>query len=249
MRKPNFLSETDATWELSRVFNTPLVVRRDISAFPLTEFATTAVLYRRIDREFETLGSQQKWAWSVGCMLALLGSEWCHNLAHTFVASRIGRPVDVIRVNLGMPLLIYFDTDDPRVTPGEHILRAAGGPVFNLLTLLPLALAKSRVNQETPIHFLMQLAFDTNLFLSTASLAPLPPLDGGPLLKWSLVHSGKPVDEAERIVKKANSASAILFSILAIFSYFRDKKLIAALLGLLGLSSLAIASGWLEEAY
>lgn len=249
MRKPSFLSEHDATWELARVFDAPLVVRRDLSALPLSEVAVAAFFYRSIDHKFATLNRPQKWIWSGGCMFVLLGSEWCHNLAHAFAASRIGRPVDAIRVNLGMPLLIYFNPDDPDISPGEHMLRAAGGPVFNFLNLLPLSLLKSRVEPETPLHFLVQLALDTNLFLSLASLTPLPPLDGGPLLKWSLVQQGKSVDEAEGIVKKANGVSAVLCSILAMFSYLQGKKLLAALLGMLGLSSLAIASGWLKEAY
>lgn len=182
-------------------------------------------------------------------MFLLLGSEWCHNLAHAFVSARIRKPVDAIRVNFGMPLLIFFDPDDPQVQPSEHILRSIGGPVFNLLALLPAYIFLTSCSEGTPERFAAQLAFDTNLFLSTAALAPLPVLDGGPLLKWSLVRQGSSPQKAEEIVKRANGAASLLFAVAALFAKLRGKGLLSILLALLGISSLAIARGWLEEAY
>ena len=48
-------------------------------------------------------------------MPIVLGSEWCHNLAHAAAARAIGKPVDAIRITWGMPLLVYYDINDKNV--------------------------------------------------------------------------------------------------------------------------------------
>ena len=249
MKKPVFLAEGEQAYQIARVFNTPLVVRGDISALPLSELAVFAYFFRRLDRQFPGLERHQRVVWSVRCALLLLGSEWCHNLAHAFVSARIRKPVDAIRVNFGMPLLIFFDPDDPQVKPAEHMLRSIGGPIFNILTLLPLLVLKNKSPEGTPDRFAALLAFDTNLFLSIAGLSPLPFLDGGPLLKWSLIQNGRSPQKAEQIVKQANGASALIFTLTALLAKKRGKGLLSILLALLGISSLAIALGWIEDAY
>jgi hypothetical protein len=249
MKKPVFLSQDDPTWEVARLYDVPLVVRRDLSILPLSQVTMIAFFNRQLARRFPTLKQRQKIAWSVGCTFALLGSEWCHNLAHALISIYIDKPVDAIRIHFGMPLLIYFDPDDPEVTPKEHMLRAIGGPGFNLLTLPSLYILQRRTKPDTPSNYLARLALNTNAFLASVSLSPLPSLDGGPLLKWALVQNGKSNDDAEKIVKNANGLAAILFSALAWSYRLRAKKLLAIICGLLGITSLAIALGWLDEAY
>jgi Zn-dependent protease len=249
MKKPTFLSEADQTQEITHFLGVPLVVRQNLSALPLAQFGTMAFFYRQLDRKFPELSKRERILWSLSCTLALLGSEWCHNLAHTLISKAIKKPVDAILINFGMPLLIYFKPDDPQVTPRQHIIRAIGGPAFNLAVMPALYVMLKHTKANTPDQFLAQLAFDTNVFIFTASLTPFPSLDGGPIMKWSLVQHGKSISEAEQIVGKANGVSAVLLSILGLLSYLRGRKLLAILLGVLGIGSLAIALGWIEEAY
>jgi Zn-dependent protease len=249
MKKPTALSPDDPVTQVGRVFSTPLVVTQDFSRLPLSQVVATAVFYRHYEREHPSMDVIQKLKWALGCMLVFLGSEWCHNLAHTIISACISRPVDAIRVNMGLPLLVYYDPDDPEVAPREHILRAIGGPVFNILTLLPLRISLRRMKPGTPGHFLVRLALNTNLFLSTFSLAPLPFLDGGPILKWSLVEKGFSEQEAETTVQRANGVAAGIFITVCTLTCALGKRVFAAICGFFGLGSLAIAVGWMEDAY
>lgn len=248
MKKPVALTPSDPVWEITRIFNTALVVRKDFSAVPLTQILVTGCFYRYFQNDYTDI-MRHRTAWSTLCMLALLGSEWCHNLAHVFIANRINKPVDRVRITFGMPLLVYFDPHDPAVAAREHMLRAIGGPIFNAMTLVPLYYVQRATKPGTPQHFLAQLTLGTNLMLLVAAMTPHPSLDGGPLLKWSLIDAGRPENEAEAIIKRANGLAALLLSSLSAILYLIDKKLISVLLGLLGLNSLVIALGWLDEAY
>lgn len=249
MKKPTVLTPDDPVKEVGRVFNTPLVVRRDLSQLPLSQGAATVMFYLNYHRHDPSKRWVSKLKLSLGAMLVLLGSEWCHNLAHAYMAASIGKPVDAIRINLGMPLLVYFDPEDPEVTPREHILRAIGGPAFNLLMLLPLSILLPKMDPESAESKVARVAYDTNLFLATGSLAPIPFLDGGPLLKWSLVELGATPQGAERTVRKSNRLAAVFFSILGAFIYLFGKRPLGAMFSMIGLSSLAIALGLMEEAY
>jgi hypothetical protein len=52
-------------------------------------------------------------------MFVLLGSEWCHNLAHVAAARLVGKPVDAIRIIFGMPVL-YMMSEHPSITPPAY---------------------------------------------------------------------------------------------------------------------------------
>jgi Zn-dependent protease len=249
MKKPDVLTADDPVCKVTAFLDVPLVIRQDFSAFPFSQILATAFFFRELDRHFPSMPGVERSLRSFGCTLAMLGSEWCHNLAHTFASIAVNKPVDAVRITFGMPLLVYYNPDDPRVSPQQHILRAIAGPLFNLGVLPPLYILASKLDVDTPGHFLAKLALDTNIFLGTVSLVPLPSLDGGPIMKWTMVDRGKSIAEAEKTVKKANAASAVLLLILGLLSYLRSKKLLAIVLGVLGLSSLAVARGWLEEAY
>jgi len=64
---------------------------------------------------------ERSWLQSLGIgaltMLVVLGSEWCHNLAHAAAARMVGKPMDAIRITWGMPLVVYYDINDENVTP------------------------------------------------------------------------------------------------------------------------------------
>lgn len=180
-------------------------------------------------------------------MMVMLGSEWGHNLAHLAASNLIKKPMDQFRIQLGMPRCIYHNLDDQEVAPREHLIRALGGPIFNLL-VLPFAWAARRLTKKDSIAGMTaRTALDTNLFLSTISLLPIPGIDGGPILKWSLVEGGKTTQEADEVVRKVNGPLALIMGLFS-SGAFMKKKILPGLFSLmLGGMCLSIFMGWLKE--
>ena len=131
--------------------------------------------------------------------LLLLVAEYGHPLAHIFSARFAGAPMDEILISLDMARTLYSNND---VLPKAHRMRALGGPIFNLVGLL-LSLAIYAVASGNPIA--AELAGWSALghgLLLIMSLSPLPPVDGGTILKWTLVERGKTEREADEIVRR-----------------------------------------------
>jgi Zn-dependent protease len=186
-------------------------------------------------------------------MSAILGSEWCHNLAHAAAARLVGKPVDAIRINLGMPLLVYYDIEDPTVTPRQHVCRALGGPLINLYLLVVSVFFRGFTRPGTMARDIIDAVRGMNLFLVIAGLQPQPWLDGGVMLKWSLVAKGHTLEDAERKVRQANGAAAAGLGIAAAVAFNgygvfkKNRKRWGWLFGLLAALSLATATGFLKE--
>ncbi|NQS92340.1 MAG: hypothetical protein HQ574_08015 [Chloroflexi bacterium] len=180
-------------------------------------------------------------------MAVMLGSEWCHNLAHLFVSNLIGKPMDEVRIQFGLPRCIYQDINDREVTPQQHVLRSLGGPVINLLLLPVTGLARYLTKPGSIAGETAKTAYQTNIFLSLVSLLPIPGIDGGPILKWSLVEKGYEYKEAEKVVQQVNGPLALLLGLFSSQAFFRKKILAGILSGMLGLISLSIFAGWLKE--
>lgn len=180
-------------------------------------------------------------------MTVVLGSEWCHNLAHLFTSNWIGKPMDGMRVQLGMPRCIYHEINDQDVTPSEHILRSLGGPMINLVLLSVAGLAKRITRRGTIAGETAKTAFQTNLLLTLVSLLPIPGIDGGPILKWSLVEKGKSIEEADHIVQKVNGPLTVFLGLFSSWA-FLTKKILLGFFGLmLGSISISVFAGWLKE--
>ena len=85
MIKPQALSPDQSFTTVGRVFDTPLVVV-DKTWLPLTEIVVWGIMTREAGR----LHPERKWPNRLGVgaltMSAILGSEWCHNLAHAAAA-------------------------------------------------------------------------------------------------------------------------------------------------------------------
>jgi hypothetical protein len=177
----------------------------------------------------------------------MLGSEWAHNTAHLVASQLTQAPMDEFQIVFGIPRCIYYDLDDPRVSPREHIIRSAAGPIFNL-SLLPLILAKKRASKPgSSSQEIWDIFLKTNIFLSCVSLLPIPGIDGGPILKWSLVEHGASPEEADQIVRQVNGPLAILLGMGAGLAALRKKRLLALLLGTLATSALGIFLGLIKE--
>jgi Zn-dependent protease len=246
MIKPAFLEPEDRPTVVGRVFGTPMVVK-GWTGLPLIELVAWGIL--------SCVAGRKNPAWSLrkrvsaGAMntIILLGSEWCHNLAHTAIAYKIRRPVDAIRIFFGTPLLIYYDVNDQHVKPSQHLLRAVGGPVFNAL-MIPLCwLIKFLTPAGTLPRYSANFALGTNVVLSTVSLLPIPGIDGGPLLKWSLVETGRTIEAADEIVKKVNLTLGSALVVSAGMAVKKRRKWLGAFLAAFAVTSLAIGVGLLKE--
>ncbi len=134
MKKPSIVSPNEQVSEVGRVFDTPLVVKGQ-TWLPLTQLGAWGVLAWYAGKK----KPERSWFERVGIgaltMPVVLGSEWCHNLAHAAAAYYTGKPMDAIRITWGMPLCVYYDINDASVSPRQHITRSLGGPIFNTIML------------------------------------------------------------------------------------------------------------------
>ena len=236
----------DSTREIGSIFNTPLVVS-GFSWVPVAQIIVWPVMAWLANRNLPNMGFWRSILQGAVMTMVMLGSEWCHNLAHAFAARAVGKPMDQIRIMLGMPRCVYHDINDPDVKPNEHVIRALGGPLLNALFLPFTWLVRQRTTEGTAARQVTNIAVGTNLFLSTVSLLPIPFIDGGPILKWSLVERGQSVQEAEKTVRSVNGPLALAAALLAGLAFRRRKNLIGVILGMFSLSSLGIFLGWVQE--
>jgi Zn-dependent protease len=246
MKKPVVVRSVDEVNIIGRVFGTPLVVKGK-TWFPLTELALWPLMAWLAGR-----GRADRAWWQrigIGALTTafILGSEWCHNLAHAAAALLVGKPMDALRIVWGMPLVVYHDIGDMTVTPREHILRALGGPVCNAL-LLPFALMFQRFTREnSALRDVANAAVGMNTFLSTASLLPIPGIDGGPILKWSLVAQGYTPETADETVRGVNQVMSGGLGFAAGVALHRRRWFLGSILALFAGLALAFGFGLLEE--
>ncbi len=246
MIKPPVVTPTDEVTVVSRLFGTPLVVK-GLTWLPLTELAFWGVMawWAGVRRPART------WLQRLGVgaltMPVALGSEWCHNLAHAAAARWVGVPMDALRITWGMPLIVYYDLEDPSVTPRQHILRALGGPLFNAIALSLALLARGLARPDSLPREVADVAAGTNALLLSAGLLPLPALDGGSLLKWSFVESGLTPPQADRLVQKVDGAVGVGLGAAAALSFKKRRRALGAFLGLLSALALGFALGWVKE--
>jgi Zn-dependent protease len=223
------------------------VIVKGLTWLPMNQLILWGVMSWATGRE------HKQWSWKkrLGAggvtMTIILGSEWLHNLAHTVTARRIGKPVDAVRIFMGMPLLVYQRENDSSVNPDQHILRALGGPIFNACLLALALLVKRTTQPDTIVRSAVDAAVGMNTFLSTASFAPIPGIDGGSILKWSLVKRGKNEQEADTVVIQVNRAAAAGLGLAAACALKKQYWLVGAVTALLAAVSLAVGLGILKE--
>jgi len=172
-------------------------------------------------------------------MIVFLGSEWCHNLAHVAAARAIGKPVDAVRLILGMPLLLYNEPEHPSITPRQHLLRSLAGPICNWCLLFISKVFQRVTPAGSPAREVADTAVGMNTFIAAGSLLPVPVFDGGPILKWSLIGRGLSPDQAAKASSQAEKVIGAGLLGSAALAFRKRRWLIAVILTLLGLLSLA----------
>lgn len=246
MIKPAVIKPTDEAAVVGSVFNTPLVAKGK-TWFPAAQLITWPIMAWIAKKRLP----DRSWVQSLGVgaltMPIVIGSEWCHNLAHAAAACMVGKPMDAIRITWGMPLLVYYDINDEQVTPRQHIIRALGGPVINLL-VLPIAIYyKYHTNPKSAARDMANAAVATNAFLPAVGLLPIPGIDGGPILKWSLVEQGQTPKEADKVVRKVDGVLGILLTLAGLLSFKKRRWLIGGLLVQLATIAISVALGIFKE--
>jgi len=133
-------------------------------------------------------------------MLLLLVVEIGHALAHIFSARAAGAPMDELLLSLsaGMPRTLYWNNE---VSPDVHRIRALGGPIFNAVGLLLSAGIYAATSGNAIARELAAWSAGGHGLLLTLSLLPVPMVDGGTLLKWTLVARGGTATEADEMIR------------------------------------------------
>ena len=246
MKKPAIVTPTDETTTLARLLDTRLVAK-GTTWLPVAEIIVWAGMTWHVSRQQPARPLSQRLGLGALLTTIALGSEWLHNLAHAAAACLIHKPVDAIRVIWGMPLLVYFDIQDEQVTPKQHIIRASGGPIFNSVLLAIALLARSQTRSNSAAREIADVAAGFNALIVGAGLLPIPALDGGALLKWSLVESGHARAAADETVRRMNGPLSGLLAGGAVAGFVTGRRLLAAILALLSATALIIRLGWLQE--
>jgi hypothetical protein len=167
-----------------------------------------------------------------------------HAMAHTISARLAGAPMDEILLSSGMPRTLYQNNAVP---PRTHIRRSLGGPIFSLIGFT-LSLLWWRISRRGSLsHDLAEASLAGHSFILLGSLAPLPMVDGGIILKWKLVEAGQSPEQADQAVHKTSlSLGAAFLGLGSLLSLFRKRKLLGALLAVGGAAGIAAGVGWLK---
>ena len=246
IQQPKAMQQSDQVTRIGEVFGTPVVVKGR-TWLPITELAVWGIMAWVAGRDRPGRSWMARLGVGVLTMPVILGSEWCHNLAHAAAAQLTGKPMDALRISWGMPLVVYHDINDETVRPTQHIVRALGGPVFNMLLLSLAAIFRQFTRVGSVAREVADAAVGMNLFLSTVSLLPIPGIDGGPILKWALVDGGRSLNQADEVVKEVDKVLGVGLAAGAGAAFKRRRRFIGVILALLSIIALAVGWGVLTE--
>jgi hypothetical protein len=130
-----------------------------------------------------------------------------HALAHIFSARYARAPMDEVLITANMPRTLYWNND---VSPDQHRLRALGGPIFNALAFLLSLTIYRLVPRNSLARELSGWSTLGHGLLFILCLVPLPVVDGGTLLKWTLVARGRSQADADELVRRIDLGIAAL---------------------------------------
>jgi hypothetical protein len=170
----------------------------------------------------------------------LLIAEFGHPFGHIFSARYARAPMDELVIAGDMPRTLYDDND---VAPNIHRMRALGGPIFNVVGLL-LSIAIFEIVPGNPIarELLAWSAVGHGLLL-IMSLSPMPSVDGGTILKWTLVERGKTEREADKIIQRVDVVIGIAGIIIGIGAIAMQIWMVGVVFMGIGIVTLGVAAG------
>ena len=145
-------------------------------------------------------------------VLIMAAADVGHAAAHTVSARLSGAPMDEILLSHGMPRTLYANNS---VLPRVHRARALGGPIFNIMGLLISLLWRRGVPPQSLARELADLSCAGHGFILVGSLAPLSMVDGGTILKWTLVDNGRTPEDAEACVRRSGVAIVVGVAVIA----------------------------------
>jgi Zn-dependent protease len=230
---------------LGSIFGTPLAIQ-GVNWLPLNQLVVWGFFTWNSFKKYTSWSKFQHLILGGLQMFVLLGSEWCHNLAHVAAARSVGKPVDAVRILFGMPILLYDQPEHPSVTPRQHIIRSSGGPICNTVLWLICKIFQRSVPAGSPTREIVNTATGMNAFLVSASLVPVPFLDGGPILKWSLIERGAPPAKVTAMITRSQQITGAGLLGSAVIAICKRNWLMAMLMTFLGAISLATGLGKLK---
>lgn len=166
------------------------------------------------------------WFQRLGVALLAMPVAWFadvgHAMAHTISARLAGAPMDEILLSAGMPRTLYLNN---AVSPQTHIQRSLGGPIFSLICSTLSLLWRRNALRGSLSHDLAEVSLVGHSFILLGSMAPLPMVDGGTILKWKLVEVGRSPEQADRTVQKTSlSLGMALLGLGALLVFFRKRR-------------------------
>jgi hypothetical protein len=163
-----------------------------------------------------------------------------HAMAHTVSARLAGALMNKILLSSRMRRTLHQNNAVPTQT---HIQRSLDGPIFSLICSALSLLWWRNSPRGSTSHDLAEASLAGHSFILLASLAPLPMLDGGAILKWKLVEAGQSPERADQTVQEACLALGTAFLGLGLL---RQRKLVGGLLAASGVAGIAAGIGWLK---
>lgn len=157
-------------------------------------------------------------------------TEIIHYIGH-IISSRIaGAPVDEVRVTFLVPATVHHNDDVP---PHAHRARALGGPVASILVWLGMRWLRPYTEPGSVGREAVNIAGTMHGFTGFGSLAPIPEIDGGSILKWTLVEQGSTPAEADKTIQTTNLILGSTLATAGVVQGIRKQWLAAAFCGLL----------------
>jgi Zn-dependent protease len=242
MNSPFAFSPEKPVITLAHIFGTPIAIQGK-NWLPVNQFFLWMLFSWLSIKKHPSWSKWQHFAVGGLKMVVVLGSEWCHNIAHAAAARWVGRPVDQMRIIAGMPLLIYHEPEHVSVTPRQHILRSVAGPLCNGVLLLFSKIFQRITRPASTAREIADAAVSTNAFIASAALLPVSVFDGGPILKWSFISKGYTPAQSSAVIHRTNIVVGTGLIGTAAVLIQRRKWLPAYLFSFLGLLALAAGSG------
>lgn len=219
----------------------PVVARPDFWPVPILLTGLLAWVAGR--RQPERSWRQRLGAALLAMPIALF-ADVGHAMAHTVSARLAGAPMDEILLSSGMPRTLY---EDNAVPPQTHIRRSLGGPIFSLAGFSLSLLWHLLSPRKSLSRDLADASLAGHSVILLGSVAPLPMVDGGIILKWKLVEAGQSPEQADRMVHKTSLGLGTgVLGLGALLSLVRKRRLIGGLLAASGAAGIAAGLRWLK---